>query len=96
MTWSIMANGGSGFDRRYQISTIVDIGEAKADLSRLLVRVGTGEEIVVANAGKPVSRLVAVDEEPAQRLPGTAKGQVIVAPDVDAPLPKDPVGAFAA
>ena len=70
--------------------------EAKTHLSRLLVRVSIGEEIVIARAGKPVARLVAIDEEPAQRLPGTAKGQVVIGPDFDAPLPQDLVDAFEA
>jgi prevent-host-death family protein len=78
------------------MSTIVNIHEAKTHLSRLLVRVSIGEEIVIARAGKPVARLVAIDEERAQRLPGTAKGQVTIAPDFDAPLPQDLVDAFEA
>ena len=71
------------------MSTIIDIDEGKADLPRLLVRVSTGEEIIIAKAGKPVARLVAIEEETAQRLPGSAQGQVVLAPDFDAPLPED-------
>lgn len=78
------------------MSTIVNIHEAKTHLSRLLVRVSIGEEIIIAKAGKPVARLVAIDEETAQRLPGTARGQVVIAPDFDAPLPQDLVDAFEA
>jgi prevent-host-death family protein len=59
--------------------------EAKTNLSRLLDRVLAGEEIVIARAGRPVARLVAVDE-PRRRLPGTARGQVVMADDFDAPL----------
>lgn len=78
------------------MSMIVNIHEAKTHLSRLLVRVSTGEEIVIARAGKPVARLVAIDGESAQRQPGTAKGQVTIAPDFDAPLPQDLADAFEA
>lgn len=74
--------------------TMVNIHEAKTHLSRLLLRVGVGEEVIIAKAGKPVARLVPFEEQPAQRLPGTAKGQVIIAPDFDAPLPKDLMDAF--
>ena len=76
--------------------TMVNIHEAKTHLSRLLVRVSVGEEIVIAKAGKPVARLVPIDERPAQRLPGSAKGQVVIAPDFDAPLPQDLTDAFEA
>ena len=38
------------------MSTIVNIHEAKTHLSKLLVRVSIGEEIVIAKAGKPVAR----------------------------------------
>jgi prevent-host-death family protein len=76
--------------------TIVNIHEAKTHLPKLLVRVSIGEEIVITKAGKPVARLVAIDEEPAQRLSGTARGQVVITPDSDAPLPQDLVDAFEA
>lgn len=74
--------------------TIVDIREAKTYLPKLLVRASIGEEIIIAKAGKPVARLVAIEEETAERLPGTAKGQVVIAPDFDAPLPQGLVDAF--
>lgn len=37
--------------------TIVNVHEAKTQLSKLLERVEAGEEIVLARAGKPVARL---------------------------------------
>jgi len=78
------------------MSTIVNIHEAKTHLSKLLVRVSIGEEIIIAKAGKPIARLVPIEGQPAQRLPGTARGQVVIAPDFDAPLPQDLVEAFEA
>lgn len=36
----------------------VSIDEAKTQLSRLLARVGEGEEIIIARAGEPVAKLV--------------------------------------
>jgi len=65
----------------------VNVHEAKTHLSKLLERVKGGEEIIIAKAGKPVARLVPI-KRPARRLPGTAKGQVTLAPDFDAPLPE--------
>jgi prevent-host-death family protein len=39
----------------------VNVHEAKTHLSRLLLRVAGGEEIVIAKAGKPVARLVPIE-----------------------------------
>lgn len=50
--------------------------DARTDLSRLLDRVAAGEEVVIARAGKPVARLVRV-EEPA---PPEEQGQPIRKP----------------
>ena len=53
-----------------------------------------GEEIILAKAGKPVARLVPFTAEPTQRLPGSAQGQIWIAPDFDAPLPEEILAAF--
>ena len=39
----------------------VNIHQAKTHFSRLLQRVAAGEEVVIARAGVPVARLVAVE-----------------------------------
>jgi prevent-host-death family protein len=45
----------------------VNVGQAKTDLSKLLVRVEAGEDVEIARDGVPVARLVRV--EPA--MPGS-------------------------
>lgn len=67
----------------------VNIHEAKTHLSRLLERVSMGEEVVIAKAGKPVAKLVAI--KPARRTfkLGSAKGEFTVPDDFNDPLPKD-------
>ena len=72
----------------------VNIHEAKTHLSKLLVRVEEGEEVIIAKAGKPIARLVKVGERPARRVPGSAKGKVTIAPDFDASLPESVLEAF--
>ena len=67
----------------------VNVHEAKTHFSRLLERVNRGEEIVIAKAGRPVARLVPYGEKPVKRIPGTAKGQVIIKRNFEAPLPKN-------
>jgi prevent-host-death family protein len=71
---------------------IVNVHEAKTQLSRLLEGVEAGEDIVIARAGKPVARLVPVAE--GARRPGRLKGKVVMAEDFDAPLPTDLAGPF--
>jgi prevent-host-death family protein len=57
---------------------VINIHEAKTHLSRLLSRVESGEEIVIAKAGKPVARLVPLINGLEKRKPGTAKGQIVL------------------
>jgi prevent-host-death family protein len=72
----------------------VNIHEAKTHLSRFLARVATGEEIVIAKAGKPVARLVPYARQPARRVAGEDAGKVNIAEDFDAPLPDDLLAEF--
>jgi len=66
----------------------VNIHEAKTHLSRLLQRVAAGEEVIIARAGVPVARLVAVEPKKKKIRPlGMDRGRVWVADDFDAPLP---------
>jgi prevent-host-death family protein len=67
---------------------IVNIHEAKTNLSKLLARVKSGERIIIAKAGKPVAILSPIDEVPANRIPGIDTGKVVIANDFDAPLPE--------
>lgn len=63
------------------MGTQVNIHEAKTHFSKLLARVGKGEEIVIARNGTPVARLVPVEPEANERPLGIYKGQIWVAPD---------------
>jgi prevent-host-death family protein len=69
--------------------TKVNIHEAKTHLSRLLIRVVAGEEIVISKAGKPMARLVPYQKPARKRELGRGAGQMAVAEDFDAPLPKE-------
>ena len=59
----------------------VNVHEAKTQLSRLLQRVTAGEEIVIANRGVPVARLVPVRQAKAHRELGIESGRLKVADD---------------
>jgi prevent-host-death family protein len=73
--------------------TTVGIREARTQLSRLLDRAAAGEEIIIARAGKPMARLVPLEDKPGQRKLGLLTGQIKIAPDFDA-LPADLAEAF--
>lgn len=49
--------------------TVINVHEAKAQLSKLLERIEAGEEIVIARAGVPVARLLPF-EPVSERKPG--------------------------
>lgn len=65
----------------------VNVGYAKAHLSKLLERVAQGEEVMIARSGEPVAKLVGL--KPAKRKPGRLKGRIRTAADFDAPLPPE-------
>jgi prevent-host-death family protein len=60
-----------------------NIAEAKSRLSALVQRAMMGEEVVIARDNKPVARIVPLREERRHRRPGTARGEVWIAPDFD-------------
>ncbi|MDB5075930.1 MAG: putative Antitoxin of toxin-antitoxin system, phd type [Chloroflexi bacterium] len=72
----------------------INIHEAKTHLSRLVEEVANGDDIVIAKAGKPVARLVAIEPQHAPRKFGLLKGRIQIADDFDAPLPADLLDTF--
>lgn len=54
---------------------IINIHQAKTQLSQLLLRVHSGEEIIISKAGKPYAKLIPL-QQPTKRTPGIAKGRV--------------------
>jgi prevent-host-death family protein len=66
--------------------TTFNIHEAKTHFSKLLERVLSGEEVIIAKAGKPVARILPVASEVLLRQPGNDKGKVTIMSNFDAPL----------
>ena len=73
--------------------TLVNVHQAKNQLSRLIEQVEAGEDVVIARAGKPAVRLVAYTEPSANRVPGLWQGQIKIADDFDQ-LPDELLDAF--
>jgi prevent-host-death family protein len=57
---------------------IVNIHEAKTNLSKLIKAVENGEEVTIARDGKPVVKIVPALQA---RVPGGAEGRVVMMPD---------------
>ncbi|WP_017177220.1 type II toxin-antitoxin system Phd/YefM family antitoxin [Actinomyces timonensis] len=64
-----------------------NVAEAKAHLSDLLTRVESGEEVMIARAGRPVARVIAMEEPSRRVFPAYPEYDI---PDeiLDAPLPE--------
>jgi prevent-host-death family protein len=76
-----------------RMAKILNLYEAKSRLSALVEEAAAGEEVIIAKAGVPRARLVAVKSR-VRRRPGGSKGRVRIAADFDAPLPASILAAF--
>ena len=56
---------------------IVNVHQAKTQLSRLLARVEAGEDVVIARRGEPVARLVGCKPR-SKRQPDVLKGKIVI------------------
>lgn len=61
----------------------VNVHEAKTHLSRLIAKVMAGEEVIIAKAGKPMVRLIAVEPVRQTSRLGFLKGKIVVPDDFD-------------
>ncbi len=72
------------------MSTKVNLYEAKTHLSDLVERAAGGEEILIAKAGKPMARLVALPAPKGKRSAAFGRnlmGVTWVAPDFEKDIP---------
>lgn len=72
----------------------VALYDAKTNLSALVNRAAAGEEIVIMKSGRPLARLLPMDDSRTLRVPGKGRGYWEVADDFDAPLPDELLAAF--
>ena len=69
------------------MSSIVNIYDAKTQLSALVERASDGEEIIIATNGVPRARLVSIPNLDRPRTPAKAMGLTYIADDFDDPDP---------
>lgn len=76
------------------MKTVVNMHEAKTQLSKLVAKAMSGEEVIFAKNGKPLARLVPVDLPGRKRPLGSYAGQIQISDDFNAPLPPEYLEAF--
>ena len=66
---------------------LVNIHDAKTQLSKLLEEVQSGEDVVIAKAGMPIVRLIPY-LQPKRKIaaPGAMKDEIWIADDFNAPV----------
>ncbi len=72
---------------------VVNVHQAKTQLSRLLAQVENGEEVIIARNGKPVARLVGVQKR-GKRQPDIFKGKIVIPDSFFDPLPEEELKAW--
>ncbi len=72
----------------------VNVGEAKAQLSRLIAQVEAGEEVIIARNGTPVARLVRVRKPRGTPQFGSMKGLIEIDDSFFDPLPDEELAAW--
>ena len=72
---------------------VVNVHEAKTQLSRLLAQVESGEEVIIARSGTPVARLVRFRKQ-GKRQFGSMKGRVRLDDSFFDPLPEEELAAW--
>jgi prevent-host-death family protein len=73
----------------------INIHQAKTHFSNLVELAASGEEVVIAKAGKPVARLVPYSPKREARRPGRLRGKMRIKKNFDRPLPKRVLTSFA-
>lgn len=76
------------------MSRIVNIHDAKTQLSQLINNALDGKEVIIARRGNPIIKLIPYIEELPAREGGQFKGLMNIAKDFDAALPEDLLKQF--
>jgi len=79
---------------RFAMTTIVNIHEAKTNLSRIVDEMAAGSEVIIAKADKPMARLVPLNPRIRPRHFGLLEGRIKVPDDFNQPLPDEVIDAF--
>ena len=72
---------------------IVNVHDAKTNLSRLLAQVEAGDEVIIARRGRPVVRLVPYKVQ-GKRQPDVLKSRIVIPDSFFDPLPERELKAW--
>jgi len=72
----------------------VGIHEAKTKLSKLIPAVLSGEEVIITKAGRPLVKLVPIEEQSSTRPLGDYKDKIKFHGDLLEPLPEEILDDF--
>lgn len=76
------------------MKNIVNIHEAKTQLSRIVEQVAAGAEFVIAKAGKPMARLCPIRVRTKTKKLGQLEGNIEVPDNFNAPLEEEVLARF--
>ncbi|MCY7321048.1 MAG: type II toxin-antitoxin system Phd/YefM family antitoxin [Phormidesmis sp. CAN_BIN36] len=68
------------------MTVTINIPETADQFTELIIRVQSGEEILLAQNGVAIARLMPIRASTQLRIPGQDKGKVTITPDFNAPL----------
>ncbi|HEY8052955.1 MAG: type II toxin-antitoxin system Phd/YefM family antitoxin [Steroidobacterales bacterium] len=76
------------------MKAVINIHEAKTQLSRIVDEVAAGAEVIIAKAGKPMARLIPLAPARHRKKFGLLKGKLRISEDFNAPLAPDVLAQF--
>jgi prevent-host-death family protein len=74
--------------------TVVNIHDAKTQLSKLIEKAAAGNDVVIARGGKPVARLTRLGSSKRKLKFGILKGKIKISADFDASVSSDVLRQF--
>ena len=76
------------------MKSVINIHEAKTQLSRIVEEVAAGAEVIIAKAGKPMARLSPLTPARRRKKLGLLKGKLKISEDLNAPLAPELLAEF--
>ena len=71
------------------MTKMIEINDPQEKWADLIAEAQTGTEVVLANGGRPLARLVPIEENTGERIAGLHLGQAWMSEDFDAPLTEE-------
>lgn len=76
------------------MSITLTVEEAQRDFTKIMAQVNQGDEVILAEDGHPVAKVIPIPCATARRRPGSAVGFLVVHDDFDSPLTPEVIESF--